>query len=60
MLDETTVAVIEMEVSSEVRWIGFTVEPAIPPPLLIRQKPDRHKYFPSGVFTLDSRELQKL
>jgi hypothetical protein len=60
MLDETTVAVIEMEVSSEVRWIGFTVEPAIPPPLLIRQKPDRHKDFPLASSLWPSEELQKL
>jgi len=38
---ETAVAVIEMEVSSEIRWVGFTVEPAVLLPL-IRQKPDRH------------------
>ena len=36
--DEAAVAVIEMEVSSEVRRVRFTVESAIPPPLLIRQK----------------------
>jgi hypothetical protein len=27
--DETAVAVIQMEVSSEVRWVGFIVETAI-------------------------------
>jgi hypothetical protein len=46
--DETAVAVIEMEVSSEVCWVGFTVEPAVLRPLLIRQKPDRHQRFPSA------------
>jgi hypothetical protein len=38
---ETPSAVIPMEVSSEVRWVGFALETAILP-LLIRQKPDRH------------------
>jgi hypothetical protein len=48
--DETAVAVIQMEVSSEVRWVGFPMETAVLPPLLIRQKLDRHRDFlPLGV-----------
>ncbi len=34
--DETAVAAVEMDISSEVRWARFTVESAIPPPLLLR------------------------
>src|SRR5690348_384661 len=46
MGDETVIAVIEMKISREVPRIWFTVEPAIAPPLLIRQKPDRHRDSP--------------
>jgi hypothetical protein len=42
--DETAVAVIEMEVSSEVCRAGFTIELAAPP-LFIRQKRNRHRDF---------------
>jgi hypothetical protein len=52
MHDEIVVAVIEMEISSEVRRIGFIVEPAIPP-LLIRQKP-------TGIEISPRPELQKI
>jgi len=43
--DETTVVVIEMETSSEVRSVGFHRGIGRMSPLLIRQKPDRHQRF---------------
>jgi DNA invertase Pin-like site-specific DNA recombinase len=44
--DEAAVTVVKVEVSGEILWCWIAMKPAIPPPLLIRKKPNWHGRLP--------------